>query len=198
MLEQMLEPGLVPDEIAPGEIRRMHVEEYMRLVDAGCYEDERVELLDGVVVEMSPQGEDHAHLIVLFTRLLARRLPQDFMVAPQCTYRLPPLSAPEPDFAIVTAPSVWRKQHAAVWVIEIAVTSQRRDRGLKAKIYAKGGIPEYWVIDAAKLVYIHLDPSPDGYRSIIRYDVTDQLAPRAVPQLVISLDDLMNDRVALD
>ena len=199
MLEVMLEPHLVPDEIAPGEIRRMHVDEYMRLAEAGCFEDEKVELLEGVVVEMSAQGVEHRHLLTLFTRLLARRLPDHLMVTPQCTYRIPPYSAPEPDFTINTAASVWLKQISAVWVIEVAITSQRRDRGLKAQIYAKAGILEYWVVDGAKeVVYIHLDPSPDGYRSVIRYGSTDPIAPRAIPELTFSLDDLVNDRVKLD
>ncbi len=199
MLEIMLEPGLVPEEIALGEIRRMHVDEYMQLAESGAYEDEKVELLEGVVVEMSPQGIDHRHLITLLTRLLGRRLPDELMVTPQCTYKIPPYSAPEPDFTINTASSVWQKKIAAVWIIEVAVTSQRRDRGLKAKIYAKAGIVEYWVVDAkAMVVYIHLDPSPDGYRSVIRYDATDQIAPRAIPALAFSLDDLVNDRVKLD
>jgi Uma2 family endonuclease len=100
------------------------------------------------------------------------------------------------DTTLMTEQSIGKKRRSAVWLIEVAVSSQRRDRGLKANLYSTGGIAEYWVVDAkAMAVYIHLDPSPDGYRSVIRYGATDPIAPRAVPDLTFSLDDLINDRV---
>jgi Uma2 family endonuclease len=151
-----------------------------------------------VVVAMSPQGDDHWQLVSLLTRLLARRLPPELMVVPQCTYRLARTSAPEPDLAIVTAASVWKKRSAALWLIEVAVTSQRKDRGVKATLYATGGIAEYWVVDAKTMsVHVHRDPDADEYRSITRHDRFAQLASQAVPSLIFSLDDLLNDRVPL-
>jgi len=184
--------------IAPDRIRPLSADEYMLLVESGAFEDEKVELLAGVVVAMTSQGDEHIHLVTLLNRLIARRLTDDFMVTPQCTYRLSRYSVPEPDFAIVTTASVWNLPRRAVWMIEVACTSQHKDRGLKARLYAAAGIPEYWVIDAETMtVDIHLEPSPDGYRSIARHGELVQLAPQAMPNLVFSLRDLLNDRVKL-
>ena len=150
MLVPMQDHGfLEPRAIAPDQIRPLRVEEYMQLVEAGVFDDEKVELLDGVVVKMSAQGPKHLELVTFLTRLLARRLPDDYAVVPQCTHRLSEYSAPEPDFAVVTARSV--RAHAsetAAWLIEVAVSSIRKDLGLKARLYAAAGVAEYWVVDA--------------------------------------------------
>jgi Uma2 family endonuclease len=190
----------LPDlsDLAPDTIRPICVDEYMQLVEAGAFEDEKVELLAGVVVAMSSQGDEHKDFVVLMNRLLARRLTDDFMVAPQCTYRLSRYSAPEPDFAIITTASMWNRPWRAVWMIEIAYTSQHKDRGIKAQLYAAAGVPEYWVIDAkAMTVDIHRDPSPDGYRSVTQHGELAQLAPQAIPTLVFNLRDLLSDRITL-
>jgi Uma2 family endonuclease len=199
MLDAMLVNHLLElAALAPDKIRPLRFDEYMQLAESGAFDDEKVELLAGVVVAMNAQGEEHLHLITLLNRLLARRLTDDFMVTPQCTYRLSDYSGPEPDFAIVTAKSVWEKPQRAVWMIEVAYTSQHKDRGIKAMLYADAGVAEYWVIDAKTLpVDIHLDPSPDGYRSITRYGELEPIAPRAIPSLVFSLRDLLSDRVRL-
>jgi Uma2 family endonuclease len=187
---------LEPPAIAPDRIRPLCVEEYMQLAEAGVFDNEKVELLDGVVVNMSAQGPRHVELVTCVTRLLARRLPDDYRVVPQCTHPLPPYSAPEPDFAVVTARSVHAHAHeTAAWLIEVAVSSIRKDLGFKARLYAAAGVAEYWVIDAnVDAVVIHLEPSDDGYRSIKTYGRFERLAPRAFPNLVFSLDELLEDR----
>jgi Uma2 family endonuclease len=200
MLEPMPDPDLLePAAIAPDRIRPLCFDEYMQLAESGAFDDQKVELLGGVVVTMNAQGEQHVHLITLLTRLLARRLPDDYMVVPQSTYKLSRYSAPEPDFAIVTSRSVWAKGYpSGGWLIEVSVTSQHKDRGLKAQLYAAANIAEYWVIDATtRTVDVHLDPSPDGYRSIARHDEFAQLASQAIPSLVFSIDALLHDRVKL-
>ena len=203
MLERMVDPDLLElAALAPEKIRPLHFDEYMLLAESGAFDDEKVELLAGVVVAMNAQGPQHDQLVILMNRLLARRLTDDFMVAPQCTYKLSDYSAPEPDFAIVTSRSVWEgrgtRYPTGVWLIEISVTSLRKDRGIKAKLYAMAGIAEYWVIDAKTLsVHVHRDPDGKSYRSVTRHDQHEPLAPQAIPSLVFSLEDLLNDRVAL-
>jgi Uma2 family endonuclease len=197
MLIQMQDHVLLePPAIAPDRIRPLRVEEYMQLAEAGVFDDEKVELLDGVVVKMSAQGPRHMELVTSMNRLLARRLPDDYRVVPQCTHPLPPYSAPEPDFAVVTARSVHaHARETAIWLTEVAVSSIRKDLGLKARLYAAAGVTEYWVIDAnLDSVIVHLDPSDDGYRSIATYGRLDRIAPRAFPSLVFSLDELLEDR----
>jgi Uma2 family endonuclease len=185
-----------PPAIAPDRIRPLRVEEYMRLSEAGMFDDEKVELLDGVVVKMSAQGPKHMELVTFMNRLLARRLPDDYRVVPQCTHRLSEYSAPEPDFAVVTTRSVRaHESETAAWLVEVAVSSICKDLGLKARLYAAAGVAEYWVIDAnIDAVVVHLEPSADGYRSITTYGRFDRIAPRAFPSLVLSLDELLADR----
>jgi Uma2 family endonuclease len=168
----------------------------MRLAEAGMFDDEKVELLDGVVVKMSAQGPRHVELIAFMNRLLARRLPDNYGLLPQCTHRLSDYSAPEPDFAVVTTRSLRAHESTiAAWLIEIAVSSIPKDLGLKARLYAAAGVAEYWVIDAnIDSVIVHLEPSADGYRSITTYRRADRIAPRAFPSLVFSLDELLEDR----
>ena len=113
-------------------------------------------------------------------------------------YFLSEYSAPEPDFAIVTAKSVWAKAQKADWMIEISVSSLRKDRGLKALLYAAGGIREYWVVDGnAMEIIIHREASPSGYRSITTHARHERVAPQAFPDLVVSLDELLEDRARL-
>jgi Uma2 family endonuclease len=190
-------PGfLEPPALMPDQIRPLRVDEYMRLAEAGVFDDEKVELLDGVVVKMSAQGPRHLELVTFMNRLLARRLPDDYAVVPQCTHRLSEYSAPEPDFVVVTTRSVHaHARETAAWLVEVAESSIRKDLGLKARLYAAAGVAEYWVVDAnTDSVVVHLEPSPDGYRSITTRGRFDRIAPRAFPDLVFSLDDLLADR----
>ena len=182
--------------IAPDQIRPLRFEEYMQLAEAGVFDDEKVELLDGVVVKMSAQGPRHMELVTYMNRLLARRLPDDYRVAPQCTHRLSDYSAPEPDFAVVTARSIHaHEREIATWLVEVAVSSIQKDLGLKARLYAAAGVAEYWVIDSnTDTVVIHLEPTDDGYRSITTHGRHDRIAPRAFPSLGFSLDELLADR----
>jgi Uma2 family endonuclease len=189
-------PILEMPAIDPDRVRRLRVEEYMQLAETGVFDDEKVELLDWDVVKMTAQGPRHMELVTCLTRLLACRLPDDYRVVPQCTHRLSEYSAPEPDFAVVTARSVHaHESELAAWLIEVAESSIRKDLGLKARLYAAAGVTEYWVIDAnVDAVVVHIDPSPDGYRSITTHGRFARLAPRAFPTLAFSLDELLADR----
>ncbi len=145
------------------------VEIYERMVDAGILgEDDRVELLNGLLSEMSPQGEQHSGLLEWLSVAMIRAIDPDIAsVRVQMPLRFASFSVPEPDLAIVE-PGV--KTHAlpagAMLAIEIAVSSRRLDLGTKAEIYAAAGVGEYWVIDIpARVVHVHDAPSSAGYES---------------------------------
>jgi Uma2 family endonuclease len=145
------------------------VEIYERLVDADILgEDDRVEPLNGLLSEKAPSTPEHAAIAQWLATLLIRGIHDDVAsVRMQLPVRLPPVSEPEPDIAIVS-PGVHAHAHpaAAALVIEIAVTSRRLDLGTKAEIYAAAGVAEYWVIDIpARIVHVHGSPSGAGYRS---------------------------------
>src|SRR5262245_6578569 len=130
--------------------RRFTVDEYHRLIAAGILdEDERVELLEGVITSMSPQGVPHSRCIRWLNRLLARTLGSDYELFVQLPLTLGDRNEPEPDLAVVRTLDVPRDRHpsTAMLVIEIAGASRRRDQKVKARIYAQASIAEYWIVD---------------------------------------------------
>lgn len=150
-------------------IRPITVEDYERMVDAGILgEDDRVELLNGQLSEKSPMSPEHAQIVRWLTTRLIRAIdPGVADVGAQLPLRLPPLSMPEPDIAIIPAGNYAHAHPTdAFLVIEIAVSSLRLDLGTKAELYAAAGLPEYWVLDLpARTAHIHHSPTGTGYAS---------------------------------
>lgn len=152
-------------------VHPLTVDDLDAMVRAGILdEDDHIELLDGVLVEMSPQGERHAVAIRRLNMLLAPIAAAAGMeVSPQCPLNvISPISQPEPDLAIVPA-TTWDGGHAArpLLVIEVSVTSRAVDLGRKAAIYAAAAIPEYWVLDLdRRRLVVHRDPVDDRYEQV--------------------------------
>ncbi len=127
-------------------------EEYHRLAEPNLFRDERVELLDGVIVNMSPQNSPHAATIhrLLFT--LLRTLGEAAYVRVQAPIVLNDWSEPEPDIAICQPGQAdYSKQHPhahqVMVIIEVAESSLAYDQTQKAHAYAASGIPEYWIVN---------------------------------------------------
>ena len=150
-------------------MRPITVEVYEQMVDAGILtEDDRVELLNGLLSEMSPQSPEHAGIVQWLTKQLIRGIDDDVAeVRSQLPARLPPLSVPEPDIAIIPAGNYAHAHPAeALLVIEVAVSSRRLDLGTKAEIYAAAGVGEYWVVDIpGRMVHVHDSPAGERYGS---------------------------------
>lgn len=145
-------------------LHRLDIDTYNRMVASGALDDMRVELLDGVIVDMSPQSPGHATVITRLARHLAAT--PRWWTRVQLPIEVPPGSEPEPDLAVLAdAPSPSRHPRAALLVIEVAVSSHAIDRGVKARLYASAGVPTYWLVDVpGRTVEVRTDPSPDGYR----------------------------------
>jgi Uma2 family endonuclease len=150
-------------------IHRLDTDTYNRMVETGALEGEPVELLDGLLVEMSPQGDCHIMAIALLTRHF--RMAQAWLMV-QLPLEARPRSKPEPDLALVRdgpRPD-WRSPGAALLTIEIAVTSHRKDRGKKLQIYARAGVPTYWLVDIpGRKIEVRTHPQADGYRHCETY-----------------------------
>jgi Uma2 family endonuclease len=179
--------------------RRITLDEYHRMVEAGILgEDEHVELVDGMLVAMTPQGRAHARVIQRLTRLLLRTLGDDLEVLPQLPLTLPDDSEPEPDLAVVRAEDAQSGEHhprTALLVIEVAGDSLRFDRGSKAALYARSGIPEYWIVNLAEsTVEVHreADPQAGAYRSKTVVPAGRDLAAASVPGLSIEVATLFS------
>jgi Uma2 family endonuclease len=167
---------------------RISVERYHRMGEAGIFrEDEHVELLGGVLVVKEPQGGDLGAMIEYLTGLLTRGVGPTYGVRVQLALALGPHSEPEPDFAIVPARTRGAPRehpHTAILVVEVARTSLRIERGVKAALYARAGILEYWIVNLQDLVVeMHRDPEPAHARyrdrQVLRGD--DVLAPLDLP-----------------
>jgi Uma2 family endonuclease len=150
-------------------IHRFSSNEYWRMADSGVFDEARVELLEGLVVDMSPQSEDHVRPIQELigcwsgpSRMLRVQFPMDAAEG----------WVPEPDFAIAAPNDEFRtpgQRRAPVWaslVVEVSVTTKRTDLR-KAQVYATAGVPTYWIVDVvARTVLEHTGPGPDGYTAV--------------------------------
>lgn len=162
---------------------------FHRMDAAGLFHGLRVELLEGEVVVMAPMDEEHAKPIAQLTRLLAKAVPEAFEIRPQLPIAPNDESEPVPDFAIVVDDESRRENpDTAVLVIEVSNSSLRDDLDRKPRIYARAGIPEYWVIDVKKReVVVHRNPSGARYKSVKTISDLSHVKSSAVPELVLDL-----------
>ncbi len=158
----------IAESTIPGvTLRPLRRVEYDALVEMGLLEDERVELLEGALVELNPKGGRHARLVTGLNRLLSRRLPEELMVSVAAPYVADDLSEPEPDLAVVPYRSTDEHPDSALLVIEVSRSSLSKDLGVKARTYARSGVPEYWVVDViAEVVHVHTGPVGEGWTRI--------------------------------
>jgi len=177
--------------------RRISVDEYHRMIEAGILgEDQHVQLVDGMLVAVTAQGRAHARAIQRLTRLLVRAVGDDMEVLPQLPLTLPDDSEPEPDLAVVRAEDAQsREEHprTALLVVEVAGDSLRLDRGSKAALYARAGIPEYWIVNLAEsTIEVHREPEATAASYRLRTVVPSgqDLASASVPGLTIEVDAL--------
>jgi Uma2 family endonuclease len=167
--------------------------EFDRLVDLGAFEDERVELLAGVLVEMSPQGVEHAGVSALLAEILILALSGRARVRSHSPLSLSNESEPEPDVAVVPLGD-YRRAHptAAHLVIEVADSSLRKDREIKTQLYADAGIPEYWLVDwGARVIEVHRTPARGARYSDVRVVARGEtLSPLAFADVHVDVDAL--------
>jgi Uma2 family endonuclease len=157
------------------------------------HEDERLELIGGEIVPMSPKGNHHEILKIALNRYWARQLPSDLQIAPETTFRLSQDTYLEPDFVVYPTATGLKELSAATakLVVEIADSSLAYDLGRKAGLYAAFGIVELWVIDAVTLqTRIHREPTPTGYRSVVDWPSSQRLVPGASAALAVVLSEL--------
>jgi Uma2 family endonuclease len=151
---------------------RLTIADYHRLGEAGILgEDDRVELLEGQLVDMSPIGPRHALAVDALTELLLPAVAGRAHVRVQNPITLDSGSEPQPDLAVVRRPwSGYPRAHPGpadiLLLIEVADSSLELDLGAKRAIYARAGIAEFWIVDlTTDTVLVHRDPDGDGYRS---------------------------------
>jgi Uma2 family endonuclease len=174
--------------------RRFTVAELEAMVAAGILdEDERIELIGGEVVPMSPKGNRHEVLKNALMHYWSRRIPSQLNFALETTFRLSPDTYLEPDFVFFDKQTKLKDLRAdnAHLVVEIADSSFAYDIGRKAALYASFGIPELWVVHAGRLqTRLHRKPSVTGYQEMIDLDSGQALVPGFAPELAVTLSTL--------
>lgn len=176
-------------------------EEYDRLVGTGIFHpEERLELVNGTIVTMSPQGSLHATAVRLVEEALRKVFSSGFDVRVQMPLALAPRSEPEPDVAVVVGtPRDYRSEHpqSASLVVEVSDTTLAYDRETKAPLYAQAGIPEYWIVNLLdRQVEVFQNPQHTNdhtisYHTQRIYTSTESFSPLLRPQAVISPIDLL-------
>ncbi len=175
---------------------KLTVEDYYRMGEAGIFrEDDRVELIEGEVIEMSPIGCFHAGLGSRISDWLMRPLIGRAIPWTQYPLRLGRYSAPQPDFTLLRYRADYYMNSLptaedVLLVVEVAHTSVRTDREVKAPLYAQHGIPEYWLVDIpARCVEVYLNPEQGCYQEVRKLREGD-LAPAAFPEAVLDVREL--------
>ena len=178
--------------------RRFTVDEYHRMAEAGILtEDDRVELIEGEIVDMSPIGSRHAACVKRMTSFFYRQVGQKAIVSVQDPIRLTERSEPQPDVALLRPrPDFYTQAHPGsedvLLVVEVAETSPDYDRTVKVPLYARSGIPEVWLVDlAGEGVEVYRTPTPQGYREVRHVRRGQCLAPEAFPDLDLAVDDIL-------
>ncbi len=184
---------LTPMAVEIERARRLFtVEEYRRMAEAGVFRPgERVELIEGEIVEMSPIGRRHANCVNNLNRLLVLGLRERAIVSPQNSLQISLRSEPQPDLTVLRRREIPYKDEEAtagdvLLLVEVADTSLAWDRTVKLRLYATAGIPEFWIVDAsAEAVEVYRVPEGDRYREAERLAGDRSVTPLAFPDLLI-------------
>jgi Uma2 family endonuclease len=173
------------------------VDDYHRMINAGILTTEnKVELLEGQILEMSPQQPPHAATTQRTFNCLSSLLIGKAFLRMQLPITLPPNSEPEPDIAVVRIdPREYLDGHPIpddiFLLVEVADSTLNRDRKRKARTYANAKIADYWVLDVnARAVYVFRQPGNDGYVQEFLLDENATLSLVAFPEVEVRVKEL--------
>lgn len=178
--------------------RRFSADDYQRMGQAGILsEDDRVELIDGEVVAMTPIGPRHNAAVNRANRAMMTAVGDTAIVQVQGSVRLGHYHEPQPDLVLLRPQADYYASRLPgpadiLLVVEIAESSIDYDREVKARLYAESGVLEYWLVDLNdNLVFAHSTPEHGSYRSLQRHHRGQSLAPHALPDCVMAVDTLL-------
>ncbi|MFH1744207.1 MAG: Uma2 family endonuclease [bacterium] len=180
-------------------LRRLFtVEDYHRMGEAGILsEDDRVELLEGEIVQMTPIGSKHAGCVNRLAQLFFEKVARRAIVTVQNPGRLGEYSEPQPDLMLArTRPDFYADAHPkpeeVLLVIEVSDTSADFDRKVKILLYAQAGIPEVWLADLpAECIEVYRKPSSHGYEEVNRFQRGETFSVQAFPDIELTVDQIL-------
>lgn len=178
----------------------MAVELQRRLINAAEYHlmqragiltaDDKVELLRGEIIHMSPRSSQHSNTVRRITQLLYQKVASSTVISVQEPISMSDLSEPEPDVALLSQPhSKYQGRHPqpldVLLLIEVSLSTLESDRTIKLPLYSEAGIPECWIVNLQEgEVEVYRQPLADGYRVSIRYKPGEDIP---LPSLGVSL-----------
>ncbi|HET7087775.1 MAG TPA: Uma2 family endonuclease [Anaerolineae bacterium] len=173
------------------------IDEYQQMIQAGVFhEDDRLELIEGEIAEMSPISPKHAGCVNRLADLFYDRLRRRAIIAVQNPVRVNQRSEPQPDVALLRPrPTYYGNLHPApedvLLIVEVSDTSADYDRDVKMPMYAKAGIPEAWLVSLADgWMEVYREPSPVGYKSIRRVLPGETVSPLAFPDVSLDVSEI--------
>jgi Uma2 family endonuclease len=186
----------------PPQLYRWTRDDYQKMADTGIFSpDARVELIEGKIVEMSPQNTQHAAVVTQADKVLTDIF-EGYTIRIQCPFAIGSISEPEPDVAVVQGkPFDYLNHHpsSAALIVEISDSSLIYDQTTKASLYGRAGILDYWIlnlIDHQLEVYRNPQKIEDqefgyGYTDMVVYTSNDHIAPLALSNQSVQIADLL-------
>jgi Uma2 family endonuclease len=179
--------------------RRFTVAELLRLSETGFLgDDERVELIRGEIIEMSPINAAHASTVSRLLSLLSRVLGERVILSVQNPVQLDDESLPQPDITLLRPrDDFYHTKHPGpqdvLLLIEVSDSTLNYDRRTKRALYGAAGIVEYWVINLPnRRIEVFREPQPDGYRTTTRYAPGEMLSPLAFDDIVLNVKEILS------
>jgi Uma2 family endonuclease len=176
---------------------RFTVDEYYLLAEAGAFpEGTHTELIEGEIIEMPPSSPEHSGHVASLNERLIRFLPRKYAVRCQLGVRMSDITEPEPDIAVVKARTdKYTKAHPApadtLLLLEVSKTTLAYDLEPKAGVYAKAGVPEYWVLDLkARRLHVFTGPTAGGWRHHKLLTPRETVQCGSVPELKLKVSEL--------
>jgi len=180
-------------------IHKFNIETYHKMINAGIlHEDDRVELINGRIVDMTPIGTRHVSCVNRINNLFSRRLHGEAIISIQNPILLlKEESEPQPDITLLK----WRDDfyretlpgpEDIFLVVEVADTSQEYDRDIKIPLYGRAGIRETWLVDLQdNTIEIYTDPSASGYKSRKKVNPDQTISPIHFPHINIPVKEIL-------
>lgn len=177
---------------------KLRVDAYDRMAGAGILgEHDRVELIDGEIIDMAPIGSDHAGTVNRLNEALVLAFAGRAIVSPQNPVRIDDFNEPQPDFAVLRrradfyAAGERPGPDDVLLLIEVADSSLRFDRTVKVPLYARAGIPEVWIVDLnRRVVEVHREPGDGRYAMVTMVQAGEGLNPALAPEVRVTLEQV--------
>ena len=173
------------------------IHDFHRMGEAGILgDDDRIELIEGELIDMAPIGSHHAGTVIRLTSLFNRALAGRAILSPQNPVMLADRSEPQPDIAILrNRADYYTDSHPAsedvLLIVEVADTTLSYDREIKIPLYARHGIPEAWLMDlSARSLEVHRRPTAQGFRELLRPEDSESVTLARLPDVSITVADL--------